>query len=188
MEASWFASMLLHPVAVVALVVVVSLSSVLLLKAGGPRFPIARSQLLFGYLGATVICIVVAGVSSYVPPEEALSKWHVPPENYWEALRNEFTVLLVLFMYAALIGIALVGAPIIFALARAGRATAPWLLLTSVIISLVGAWLLVQINQPSSASFMRDAPYIAGLHFLVALGFCVGARLPWRSRPCDESP
>lgn len=180
MEASWFASLLLHPVAVIALIAVVSLSSILLLKAGGPRFPISRSRLLFGYLGAIVICIVVAGVSSYVSPEEAVSKWHVPPENYWETLRSEFTVLLVLFVYAALVGIAVVGAPIVVALARTGRATAPWLLLTSVIISLVGTWLLVQISQPSSASFIRDAPYIVGFHLLIALGFCVGARLPWR--------
>jgi hypothetical protein len=27
---------------------------------------------------------------------------------------------------------------------------------------------------------MREAPYMIELHLLVALGFCVGARLPWR--------
>lgn len=187
MEASWFAGMLRHPIGIAVLVAAVLLSAAALYSGRRVSAPISPKRLAFGYIGAVVVCLGIAAVSSYVPREEALTKWHVPSENYWEAVFNQFAVLATLLTYFTVLGIAIVGAPVIFAMARRGFGSIPWVLLASVVISLGAALVLVQLSQPSNASFARDAPGLAGAHLLLSLGFSLGAGLPWRRKTAIEA-
>jgi hypothetical protein len=52
----------------------VAFSCILLVKANGPYFSITWSRLLCGYVGATVACLLIAGLFSYVSPEH-MAQW-----------------------------------------------------------------------------------------------------------------
>ena len=180
MESAALAGLALHPVALAALAVVLVVSTIVLYSSSGVPPPLSKSRLFFGYLGVVVGCLGIAAVSGYVSPEEALARWGVPPEQYWQVLLAGVATMSVLLVYVALMCVAIIGAPAIFALARCGQGNAPAVLVISIAISLVGALALVQFSQSSSTSFVRDAPYLVGTHLVLALGFCVGAKLPWK--------
>ena len=176
------AALFMHPIAIALGLGVVFLCGLVLYSGRGTAPPLSKRQLALGYLGIVLVCLGIAAASTYVSPEEALAQWHVPAEHYWGAILNEFVAVSVALAYLSVIGTAVIGAPIIFALARRGFGTVPCVLGASIIISLLGAVVLVWFSQPSSASFTRDAPYFVGTHLLLALGFCVGAGLPWSFR------
>jgi hypothetical protein len=180
MEADWAAAYLLHPVPIafgLGLVLLV----ILVTTSANPKPPaLSRKQLLVGYIGIFLGCVIASAWDSYVSPEDALRIWKVPRENYWNAIFHAFSTQLVLLSYASLIGATLVGVPVVSALARRGLATVPYVVGVSVAISLAFTGALVLLDAPSpGAHFVQMAPYFVGLHLLLSLGFCVGARLQW---------
>ena len=182
MEASWAAAMLARPMPLVVAVLIVIASSVAIYRFAPGASSISRMRLLGGYIGAIATCALISAASSYVPVHEAQAVWHVPPERYWSALLNEFLVLFVLMAYVSILGIALIGAPAVFLLNRWNRATVPWVTVASIVISLVASVIVVLFSQPSNTTFANTVPMLVGAHALLALGFSIGARLPWRSR------
>jgi hypothetical protein len=182
MEMAMLAVILMHPIGLAILVFAVALSAVILRLARTPSPLITIRRLAYGYLGAVAICLVCAATFSYVSPDEAMTRWQVPADLYWQEILHEVWLLTFLLSYIAVLGIALIGIPVIVALARLGLGTIPWTLLASVVISLTAAFSLTRLSQPSSASFVRDAPYLTGLHLLLTTAFCIGAGMPWRSR------
>lgn len=188
MAADFFLGGMRHPIAIALWLAVVVLASVITYRTGPLSPPIRPFRLVAGYLAALVVCAALAASSAYVSREEAATVWHVPSEHYREAIMREFWDLLGLFAFLAGIGIALVGVPVIFSLARAGRAQVGWVLLASAAISIaVSVALGVLFFSFGAASWFRTSlevlGYLLGTHLLLSLGFCLGAGLPWRTRP-----
>jgi len=183
MEASWAAAFLAHPVPIgIALAIVIIVTCVLVPSNARPPI-LSRRQVVLGYIGVLVGCVIASAWLSYVSPQDAATIWRVPPENYWTAFLNEFFVQLVLLSFLALVGSAIVGVPVILALSRRALATVPWVLAVSVVISLLVTLLLVLLDAPSpSAQFEQMASEFVGLHLFLSFGFCVGAQLQWRLR------
>lgn len=173
-----FVGVLLHPIAVLISVCVVLSATVLSYYAVPGARAISLSRLAGGYLGAVMVVVLICAVSSYVSPEEAKTVWKVPFESYWNALWREFLTLFVIFFYGSILGIAVVGAPAIFLLNWKQRATVPWILLIATIISIIAALIIVSVIAPRNP--MQTIGYLVGWHLLLALGFCVGAGLPWK--------
>jgi len=172
------AALLTSPMAI-AFVLAVALASGFALTRVWHPSPLPKQQLALGYLGVVVVCLIVAAVSAYVSPEDAVQRWHIPRDQYWASLFRTFALLSVVLTCLSILGVAVIGAPIIFALASRGLGRVPYILAASIIVSLVVAFALAALTQPSSATFARDAPYLVGLHLLLSLGFCIGAGLPW---------
>lgn len=180
MESAWIAAALIHPVGLLVLLLTVVGSSYIMLSMREPA--LSGRQLVGGYVGLVAFALGIAAAGSYVSPEDAVRIWRVPPEAYWSALLNGFVIHAVLAVYTGLMGSSLVGIPIVFWLARRGLVGAPWVLIASLFVSIAAAALLAQASTSPVEAFRRSAPYLAGTHFLLALGFCLGARLPWRVR------
>lgn len=183
MEMHWFAAVLMQPFAVVLLIVVVFLSTYILYSGNKKSPSITLWQLASGYIGVITVCLLLAAILSYVSPEEAATKWHVPAEHYWNVLFKEFLVSSILLVYFSMFGVAIIGGPIVLALARRGLASVPWILAASVAVSVIVTSTLMRYSQSSSSSFVSDALLLIGTHLLLALGFCLGARLPWHIKP-----
>jgi hypothetical protein len=178
MESAMLAAMLLHPMAVLISVCVVLVATVASYYVIPGARRITLSRLVGGYLGALLVVVLICAASSYVSPEEAQAVWKVPPENYWTALWHQFLTLFVTLCYATILGIAVIGAPAIFLLNWRQRATVPWILLVAAIISIAAALLLETFIASRHA--IQTIGYLVGGHLLLALGFCLGARLPWK--------
>jgi len=180
--ADYFAALLGHPIAIaLGIGVIFALSSVH--YRNGDIHPLKAPRRLFvGYVAALLACIAIAAVSSYVPQDQAFSKWHVTPERYWDVQFNEFVLELVFFAWISLIGIAVVGLPIIFALGRRGYATVPWILAASLAISLFLAVAISAADRPANRHLDYWVAFVAGTHLLLSLSFCLGAGLPWKPR------
>jgi hypothetical protein len=183
MESGWAAAFLAHPVPIgMALALVLIVTCALVPSNTSPPV-LSRRQVMLGYLGVFVSCVIASAWGSYVSPQDATTIWKVPPENYWTATLNEFFVQFVLLSFVALVGCAVIGLPILLTLSRHALATVPWVLIVSVVVSLLVTLLLVLLDAPSpNARFGQMAPEFVGLHLLLSLGFCVGARLQWRLR------
>ena len=187
METDMFAGMLLHPLAICLLAGTVLVSARVLYRNRAIRPPISGWELFFGYLSVTIVGLVIAAVSSYVSPEEAI-KWHVSSERYWATVLNEFAALAIVITYISIFGIAVVGAPVVFALARRGLGTVPWILVASLTISILVASAAAWYAKPYSGfeeklhDLVRAAPVVIGSHLVLSLSFCIGARLPWGLR------
>jgi hypothetical protein len=179
MESAMFTAMLLHPIAVLIAVSVVLVATVVSYYAIPSARSISVARLVGGYLGALAVVVLICAVTGYVSPEEAQTVWKVPPENYWTALWREFLTLFVMLCYATVLGIAVVGAPAIFLLNWKQRATVPWVLVAAAIIS-IGAALVLE-TFIASRNPVQTIGYLVGGHLLLALGFCLGARLPWKA-------
>jgi hypothetical protein len=93
---------------------------------------------------------VVVGASSYVSPQDAVSIWHIPPERYWDSLVELFLGTFVVAAFASIVGISFVGIPVLVALSNSGRATAPWLIIASAVISTVMAIIAYLLMHSSS--------------------------------------
>jgi hypothetical protein len=145
-------------------------------------FTIAPKKLTLGYFGAFIACVAVTLVSGYISPEESLSKWQVPLENYWKVLINNYLLELVFITYLALFGIAIIGLPITFALGRRGKATIPWVMATTIPISILAAIILSGGNTPVFENLAKFLKILIPEHLLTAFGFSLGAGLPWKNR------
>src|SRR5688572_23685905 len=103
MGAGHLSGMLLNPlVLALFLFVVAGMSTV----HYGPRRapPIIRPRrLVVGYVLAVFACALVSAALSYVSPEEALQRWKVPPENYWNAQMGNFFATLSFGVYGTLL-------------------------------------------------------------------------------------
>ncbi len=182
MGAAWFGGFLLNPLVLVAfLICIAGLSAV---HFGNARAsPVIRSRRIVpAYLVALVVCALISAAVAYVSPEEALLRWKVSPENYWAVQMNEFVLTFTFTAYVSFLGIAIVGLPIIMTLGRRGFATIPIVLLAAVIVSLTVTILLTVGDDPPFRHFFALAKGAVFGHLAVALGFCVGAGLPWRQK------
>jgi hypothetical protein len=119
-----------------------------------------------------------AAVSAYVPPEEA-RRFGVTEPYYWPAIWRQFAALGVAVTYIGLLGASLVGVPVALLLAQRGLATVPAYIAASAPISLALLATMVFLTNQPLAMVIRDAPLFVGGHAWLALGFAVGARLPW---------
>lgn len=145
------------------------------------RTPIVSARrLLAGYVAIVLCCAAISAFSSYVPQAEAVSKWHVPLENYWSVQLHTYFVDFTLTACIALLGVAIVGVPILFGLARFGWATAPSVLVASIPVSVAVAVLLSAGDSPAFRHFGFTVKYLVGQHLLLALSFCIAVGLPWR--------
>ena len=180
MAAAYFGSLLLNPFALMVLVLVIAgLSSVH--YQNGRKPPVIRvRRLVIAYVCALVASALVSAAISYVSPEEALLKWKVPAENYWNAQLNEFLVTFTFALYATLIGIAVIGLPIIVQLGRRRLASVPIVLFVAALISLTLAALMSSGDSPPFRHFLAAANELVFGHVVVAAAFCIGAGLPWR--------
>jgi hypothetical protein len=178
MESAMFAGVLLHPMAVLISLSVVLVATVASYYAIPGARGISPSRLLGGYLGAIAVVTLVCAATSYVSPEEAQAVWKVPPEHYWSALWRQFLPSFVILCYATVLGIAVIGAPAIFVLNWKRRATVPWILVLAATISVLGALALESFIR--SRHPLETVAYLVGGHLLLALGFSLGARIPWK--------
>jgi hypothetical protein len=175
MGAELFAS----PVVVLIVLMLVAGASAIHYRDNARRPAVSAWRLVAGYVAIVVCCAAIAAVSSYVPQAEALSKWHVPPENYWSVQLRTYFVEFTLMACVALLGVALVGVPIVFGLARLGWATVPTVLVASVLVSIGFAIILSAGDSPAFRHLGFTIRYLVGQHLLVALTFCLGIGLPW---------
>ena len=133
-------------------------------------------RLAAGYAAIVLCCAIVAVFASYMSFDEAILTWHVRPEDYWHVRIRDYFFHFYFMSCVSVCGVALIGTPIVFRLARSGWATIPTVLLASVPISVIIGLLL------SAASFWHLGfmiQYVVSQHLFLALGFCLGAGIPW---------
>jgi hypothetical protein len=183
MGAEVFAS----PVVVLFVLALVAGASAVHYRDAARRPVVSAQRLLAGYIAVVLCCAAISAVSSYVPQAEAASRWHVQPENYWSVQLRTYFVEFTLMACVALLGVALVGVPIVFGLARLGWATAPSVLAASILVSIAAAVLSSAGDSPAFRHLGFTVRYLVGQHLLLALSFCLAVGLPWRRRPRGET-
>lgn len=176
MGAEIFAS----PIVVLIVLMLVAGASAIHYRNNARRPAVTARRLVAGYIAVVLCCAAIAAVSSYVPQGEAFSTWHVSPENYWSVQLRTYFVEFTLMACVALLGVALVGVPIVFGLARLGWATVPSVLAASVLVSIGFAIILSSGDSPAFHHLGFTVRYLVGQHLLLALSFCLAAGLPWR--------
>lgn len=174
-----FASVLLHPGALAILAVAIVGAVFIGAQATEAHQRLTRGRLFAGFAAVFVLSLLMAGVSSYVTPEAA-ARFGVPPENYWPAVWRQFTTLAALASYFALLGCAAIGVPVVVQLAKRRLATTPLVVAASVPVSLVVLLGLALLTSAPRGRLATDTATMVGLHAILALGFAVAARLPWR--------
>ena len=178
METLMMAGMIANPI---GLMICIFMPVVAIIGARRPQLPATR--LAAGYLGALCALAIAVAASSYVSPQESVSVWHVSPEHYWSALFELFLSTFVVVAFASIIGISVVGLPVLVMLSKGGIATAPWLILISSAISLSLAIVLYALeHSTSNATFFETLWFLVVFHVLMATGFALAARLPWGLR------
>jgi hypothetical protein len=185
MEAMMFASVLLHPGALAILALAIFGAVFIGAQATESCQRLTRGRLFAGFGAVFALSVLMAGASSYVTPEAA-AKFGVAPENYWPAVWRQFTTLAVLASYFALLGCAAIGVPVVVQLAKRRLATAPLVVAASVPVSLAVLLGLGLLTSAPRGRLATDIAILIGLHAILALGFAVGARLPWRT-PRNEA-
>lgn len=149
--------------------------------ARGPDFSAGR--LVSGYVGALCALAVVVAAMSYVSPEDSASVYQVPPDRYWSVLIGEFIGTFIVAAFATVIGISIVGIPMLLWLSRNGNATAPWLILSAVAISAaVSIFLYGLMHSSSNITLLGTFFLLVSTHVISAFGFSLAARLPWTFR------
>ena len=175
--------LLTHPIGLLLWLGILALSFSVAGKDPVARNCIPPLRLATGYLGAVLACVVIAALSTYMSQEEASTVWHVPSERYWEVMKDEFFSNLVTSTMIVTTGIAIIGLPLIFRLARAGRAKIGWVLLVSVAVSIVFSLMFSLIFRISTLPWFEQTlkliNYSVAAHLLIALCFSVGAGLRW---------
>ena len=156
---------------------------------GFARGPVLTTgRLLRGYAGSLLVLALVVAAASYVSPERALAVWHVPAERYYSVLFREFIFNFCAIAFVVVLGMSVFGVPLLVALLKAGRATTPWLILASVVISIVivlaaSAAMSGTFNPNSSSTdLLKGLGFVVIAHGVLATGFGIGARLPWAMR------
>ncbi len=133
-------------------------------------------RLLPGYVGALTAVALL-----FLFP--ALVQQVLEPGDMSRRAFLQIAVPMAIFSYLTCLGIALIGAPLIFSMAFRGYGSIPRLVVASVVISLffIIPQLALVTYQPKS-----DALVIlllgVGLHIAQSLGFGIGLGLPWRWR------
>src|SRR6185503_13157162 len=94
MESDWVAAYLTHPIPIAMALGFVAIVTFAISSKNAQPPALSRRQLVLGYVGIFVGCVIVSAWDSYVSPDEALAVWKVPPENYWGATIQEFSVQL----------------------------------------------------------------------------------------------
>lgn len=181
METMMAAGAILTPIGVI---IGILIPSVAILIARRPQ--LSAGRLVAGYIGALCALAVVIASSTYVSPQDAVSVWHVPPDRYWGELIELFEDTFVVTAFASIVGISFVGIPVLVRLSYSGIATAPWLILMSVAISIAAAALAYALMHSSSnITFFGILGLLVVTHGVLAIGFSLAARLPWafRSKP-----
>jgi NAD/NADP transhydrogenase beta subunit len=145
METMMVAELILSPF---GLIICIFIPTITIVIARRPQ--LSASRLVAGYMGALFALAVVVGASSYVSPQDAVSIWHIPPERYWDSLVELFLGTFVVAAFASIVGISFVGIPVLVALSNSGRATAPWLIIASAVISTVMAIIAYLLMHSSS--------------------------------------
>ena len=179
------ASALLHPGAVAILAVAVFGAVFIGAEVTESYQSLSRGRLLAGFVAVFVLSLALAGAGSYVSPEAA-SKFGVAPENYWSAVWRQFTTLAVLLSYLSLLGCAAFGVPIVTQLAKRRLATVPLVVAASVPVSLAIVGSLAMLSTAPTVRIAKDVVLLVSLHAVLALGFSLAVRLPWR-RPLNEA-
>ncbi len=175
MEASFAAGALLHPISLLILALIMFAG----VKLGADSSSLSWRRLLGGFAGVLLASLIVAAASAYVSPEDAV-RFGVHEEHYVGALARQFLVLAVLCGYVSIVGCAAVGLPVTLALAKRGFATAPFVVLASLPISLAVLVPMGLMFGMSAKHVAQTAPYLLLGHVATALGFALGARLPWQ--------
>ncbi|MBI2768753.1 MAG: hypothetical protein HYX47_03980 [Burkholderiales bacterium] len=176
MGAEVFAS----PVVVLIVLVLVVGASAIHYRNDARRPVVSVRRLVAGYFAVVLCSAAIAAFSSYVPQGEALAKWHVPPEDYWAVQLRAYFVEFTLMACVVLLGVAFVGLPIVFGLARRGWATVPSVVGSSLLVSAVAAVLMSAGDSPAFRHLGFTIKYLVGQHLLLALSFCLAVGLPWR--------
>ena len=127
------------------------------------RAVVSPTRLLKGYLSVVACCAVIVAVSNL-----GLHERLAP--TLWE---------FGLISCVSLIGVSLIGLPLISFLERRGVATTPAVLGASLAISVLGACLLAYGHTESVRASAIMLFQVIGLHLLLALSFCLGAGLRW---------
>lgn len=185
MESMMLASVLLHPGAVAILALAVFGAVFIGAEVTESYQRLSRGRLFAGFVAVFVLSLAVAVAGTYVSPEAA-SKFGVAPENYWSAIWRQFTTLAVLLSYLSLLGCAAFGVPIVVQLAKRRLATIPLVVAASVPVSLLVVGGLAILSTAPTVRIATDVALLVSLHAVLALGFSMGVRLPWR-RPRNEA-
>ena len=187
MESSWLATILVHPFALAILAAVMLASTLGFGTKVRRQDALGYSQLVWGYMGVAVAALIISAASTYISPEDALYKWKVPTDQYWSVIVETFITTSIWTLYFSLMGVAIIGVPIILALARSGLGTTPWVLGTSILISGTAIIFLLQPMSSSLGQLLRGGLTLIGEHLMLTFGFCLAARIPWRTARHHES-
>lgn len=186
METMMLAAALMNPMGLLILFLVPTIA------IGFARGPVLTTgRLLRGYAAVLLVLALVVAAASYVSPERALSVWDVPAERYYSVLIREFVFNFFAVAFVAVLAMSVVSVPLLVALFKAGRATIPWLILASVVISIVivlaasAAMSGTVISTPPTSpgtDLLKGLGLVVIAHGVLATGFGIGARLPWAMR------
>jgi hypothetical protein len=168
----------------IAVALLIALASSAVYYAGRQTPLVSKQRLLAGYTSLLFSCAVLSAIFSYVAPQDAVSKWHVPLEQYWPVLINHYVTTLIFTGSAALVGVALVGFPIVVTLGKFSVATIPHVLVASILVSAALAILLSSGDFTPFQHLARTLVYVIGAHLILTFSFCLGCGLPWRRPAC----
>ena len=176
METMMAAGLILNPIGLIIFVLVP-----LITIRAVQRPELSAARLTAGYIGALVALAIAVGRWSYFSLEDAVSVWHIAPERYWEELMGQYISIFVVTAFVSVIGISVVGIPVLVALSNCSRGTVPWFVLASVLISTVMA-MLAALPRLFSIEFLRTWGLLVISHVILTTGFSLAARLPWTLR------
>jgi hypothetical protein len=175
METMMAAGLILNPLGLIVFVLFPFIT-IKLVK----RPELSAARLSAGYIGALFALAIVVGRWSYFSLEEAVSVWHIAPEQYWSELLGQYVSVFVVTAFLSVVGISVVGVPVLIALSNRSRANVPWFVLASVLISTVMAVLKsLLVGTLLSIEFLRTWAFLVISHAILTIGFSLAARLPW---------
>ena len=122
-------------------------------------------RLVGGYVGALVLLAALLFGSIPFNPTETL---------------DSAAATYVVAAAITVAGISIIGVPAVVVLFHEGVATAPRLLIVSVVVSLLFAFLFHALSGSNGRAAVTDTGLLVLSHGLLTIGFAVGARLPWR--------
>jgi hypothetical protein len=141
---------------------------------------LSATPLAAGYIGALFALAIAVGRWSYFSLEDAVSIWHIAPEQYWSELLGQYVSVFVVTAFLSVVGISVVGVPVLIALSNRSRANVPRFVLASVLISTAMAVLKsLLVGTLFSIEFLRTWGFLVVSHVILTIGFSLAARLPW---------
>ena len=170
METAWILGLLVNLPSFCILACVIGASTIFVRWLFQGVCPIPIKRLLPGYLVALTTVAILC-----VAAEITVAVGHGRPVVVMDGV-----VLIVIFGYFTCLGIALIGAPLVFSMTYRGYGTIPRVMLAEVVISLLVLTLplaLVTYKPRSDGIFIFIV--MLGLHVAQAMGFGIGLGLPW---------